>query len=128
MGSTIRIFGKVRFSNNRALSGTAFIFERNSKLIISDDCYIILHNNHAFHYGGTILVHTEEIQDTSIILSQDIIELNPDVLCMRRVVGWTPDSSSRTTQQDTYILYGGLVALGYELLQRRGNECDSKQL
>ena len=75
MGSTIRVLGKVIFSNNSALSGAALIFERKSKLIICDDSYIIFRNNHASYYGGAILVHTEEMQDTSISL-RDIVARN----------------------------------------------------
>ena len=124
VGSSIRVFGKVIFSNNSALSGTAFIFERSSKLIISDDSYIIFCNNHASNYGGAIHVHTEDVQNTSISL-QDIITDNPDrpmivskTECFVHVEGSRLDTSlifiNNTAGKGGDVLYGGLVALGYD--------------
>ena len=118
------MFGKVIFSNNSALSGTAFIFERSSKLIISDDSYIIFCNNHASNYGGAIHVHTEDVQNTSISL-QDIITDNPDspmivskTECFVHVEGSRLDTSlifiNNTAGKGGDVLYGGLVALGYD--------------
>ena len=82
-----------------------------------------------------LYIHTE---DTSIILSlQDIIEFNPDspvivskTDCFVHEEGGRLDTRLIFTNNTAgHVLYGGLVALGYdELLQRRGNECDSKQL
>ena len=124
VGSTIRVYGKVIFSNNSALSGTAFIFETNSNLIISDDSCIIFHNNHASNYGGAILVRTEDVQNTCISLN-DIIISNPDspmivsiTECFVHVDGSRLDKRlifvNNTAGKGGDVLYGGLVALGYD--------------
>ena len=119
--STIRVIGKAIFSDNIALSGTAFIFERKSKLIISDDSYMIFQNNHASHYGGVLNVRTEETYDTSIYL-EDIKTLNPKMIskteCFVHVEGIRLDTRlifmNNTAGKGGDILYGGLVALGYD--------------
>ena len=124
LDSTISVFGKVIFSNNSALSGIAFIFERKSKLIISDDSYIIFRNNHASSYGGAIHVHSEEMQDTSISL-QGILEgsFNSPVIiskteCFVHIEGNRLDTSlvfmNNTAGKGGDVLYGGLLALGYD--------------
>ena len=125
VGSTIRVFGKVIFSNNSALSGTAFIFETNSKLIISDDSCIIFHNNHASNYGGAILVRTEDVQNTGILSLNDIIMHNTEspmivsqTECFVHVEGNRLDTRlifmNNTAGKGGDVLYGGLVALGYD--------------
>ena len=124
MNSTIRVLGKVIFSNNSALSGTAFIFERSSKLIISDDSYIIFRNNHASQYGGAILVHTEEMQGTSMSLHDVLVQNfeSPIVIlqteCFVHVEGSRLDAKlifmNNTAGKGGDVLYGGLVALGYD--------------
>ena len=124
VNSTIRVIGKVIFSDNIALSGTAFIFERKSKLIITEDSYMIFQNNHASHYGGALNVRTEETYDTSIFL-QDIKTLNylnPNMIskteCFVHVEGSRLDTRlifmNNTAGKGGDILYGGLVALGYD--------------
>ena len=122
--SNLTLSGKVLFHNNIALSGTALIFAKNSLLIITDSSNIHFQNNHAINYGGVLYISTEESYETSMTL-QDITEFNGGgSLLASRTECFVHVEGSRSHARLTFInntagkggdvLYGGLVALGYD--------------
>ena len=116
--------GKVLFHDNIASSGTVLLFAKNSLLIITDYSNIHFQNNHAINYGGVFNITTEESYETSMSL-QDIIQGNGvSSLITSRTEYFVHVEGSRSYAQFTFInntagkggdvLYGGLVALGYD--------------
>ena len=124
VGSNITLSGEVIFSNNRALYGTAFILAENSILIIKDYANVVFQKNHAINYGGVFYISTEEFYGTSISL-QDILEDDGgSSLITSRTKCFVHVEGSRSYARLTFlnntagkggdVLYGGLVALGYD--------------
>ena len=121
--------GKVLFHNNTASSGTVLISAKNSLLITTDYSNIRFLNNHALNYGGVFYITTEESYETSMSL-QDIFQNNHGVnqgggsLIISRTECFVHVEGSRSHARLTFInntagkggdvLYGGLVALGYD--------------
>ena len=124
VGSNITISGEVLFSNNRALSGTAFILAINSILIIKDDTNVKFQKNHATNFGGVFHITTEESYGRSMSL-QNILDKNyGGSLITSRTKCFVHVEGSRSYARLTFlnntagkggdVLYGGLVALGYD--------------
>ena len=125
IGSNVIMSGKVLFHNNTASSGTVLIFAKNSLLITTDNSNIYFINNHAMHFGGVFYITTEESYETSMSL-QDIMEYNQGdgSLIVSRTECFVRVEGSRSHARLTFInntaglggdvLYGGLVALGYD--------------
>ena len=126
IGSNVTISGKVLFHNNTASSGTGLIFAKNSLLITTEYSNIHFQNNHAMKYGGVFYISTEESYETSMSL-QDIIQYNgagslitSRTECFLHVEGGNLRSHTRftfinnTAGRGGDVLYGGLVALGYD--------------
>ena len=122
--SNVTLSGKVLFHNNTALLGTAVIFERNSILITTVSSNIHFQNNHAINYGGVFYIDNEEFYETSMTL-QDIVQINGGgSLLSSRTECFVCVEGSRSHARLTFInntagkggdiLYGGLVALGYD--------------
>ena len=125
--------GKVLFHNNTASSGTVLISAKNSLLITTDYSNIDFQNNHAINYGGVFYITTEESYQTSMSL-QDIIQSSQNdyydnyevdgSLIISRTECFVLVEGSRSHARLTFInntagkggdvLYGGLVALGYD--------------
>ena len=124
--------GEVLFYNNTASLGTVLISAKNSILITTDYSNIDFQNNHAINYGGVFYITTEESYQTSMFL-QDIIQFsqrnnyNQEVdgsLIISRTECFVRVEGSRSHARLTFInntagkggdvLYGGLVALGYD--------------
>ena len=129
IGSNVTMSGKVLFHNNTASLGTVLISAKNSILITTDYSNIHFQNNHAINYGGVFYITTEESYQTSMSL-QDIIQFNfnteevYDSLIISRTECFVCVEGSRSHARLTFInntagkggdvLYGGLVALGYD--------------
>ena len=132
IGSNVTMSGKVLFHNNTASLGTVLISAKNSRLITTDYSNIDFQNNHAINYGGVFYITTEESYQTSMSL-QDIIHFsqrnnyNQEVdgsLIISRTECFVRVEGSRSHARLTFInntagkggdvLYGGLVALGYD--------------
>ena len=129
IGSNITISGKVLFHSNTASLGTVLISAKNSILITTDYSNINFQNNHAINYGGVFYITTEESYQTSMSL-QDIIQFIfntrevDDSLIISRTECFVRVEGSRSHARLTFInntagkggdvLYGGLVALGYD--------------
>ena len=134
IGSNITMSGNVLFHNNTASLGTVLISAKNSLLIPIDYSNIDFQNNHAINYGGVFYITTEESYQTSMSL-QDIIQFsqrnnfNTQVevdgsLIISRTECFVGVEGSRSHARLTFInntagkggdvLYGGLVALGYD--------------
>ena len=133
IGSNVTMSGNVLFHNNTASLGTVLISAKNSLLIPTDYSNIDFQNNHAINYGGVFYITTEESYQTSMSL-QDIIQFsqrnNLDTqevdgsLIISRTECFVRVEGSRSHARLTFInntagkggdvLYGGLVALGYD--------------
>ena len=135
IGSNITMSGKVLFHSNTASLGTVLISAKNSRLITTDYSNIDFKNNHAINYGGVFYITTEELYETSMFL-QDIIQFSQrnsfnthdqevdGSLIISRTECFVRVEGSRSHARLTFInntagkggdvLYGGLVALGYD--------------
>ena len=124
IGSNVTMSGKVLFHNNTASSGTVLIFAKNSLLTTTDNSNIQFQKNYAINYGGVFYITTEESYETSMSL-QDIIEFDGGgYLITSRTECFVHVEGSRSHARLTFInntagkggdvLYGGLVALGYD--------------
>ena len=124
ISSNVTMSGKVLFHNNTASSGTVLIFAKNSLLITTDYSNIQFQNNHAINYGGVFYINAEESYERSASL-QDIIQLKlGGSLITSRTECFVHVEGSRSHARFTFInntsgrggdvLYGGLVALGYD--------------
>ena len=126
IGSNITMSGQVLFHNNTASSGTGLIFAKKSLLITTEYSNIHFQKNHARKYGGVFYIITEESYETSISL-QDIIQYNgggslitSKTECFVNVEGSCLRLHARltfinnTAGRGGDVLYGGLVALGYD--------------
>ena len=133
IGSNVTMSGKVLFHNNTASSGTILISAKNSLLITTDYSNIHFRNNHAINYGGVFYITTEELYEASMSI-QDIIRSsqrtyfdNQEVagsLIISRTECFVHVKGSRSHARLTFVnntagkggdvLYGGLVALGYD--------------
>ena len=126
IGSNITMSGQVLFHNNTASSGTGLIFAKKSLLITTEYSNIHFQKNHARKYGGVFYIITEELYETSISL-QDIIQYNgggslitSKTECFVNVEGSCLRLHARltfinnTAGRGGDVLYGGLVALGYD--------------
>ena len=119
LGSSIRVTGNLIFSNNQAISGTAFILAQNSSLILSEESHIYFKNNHAFNSGGVFYIVTELSLVKSELFfnrySQNLYLYTP---CFLTVEGYRSSSRftfvNNTARNGGDILYGGLVALGWD--------------
>ena len=124
IGSNVTMSGKVLFYNNTASSGTGLIFAKNSLLITTNYSSIHFQNNHAMKYGGVFYISTEESYETSMSL-QDIVHYNGGgslitsrTECFVHVEGSRSHARfifiNNTAGRGGDVLYGGLVALGYD--------------
>ena len=126
ISSNVTISGKVIFYNNTAYSGTVLIFGKKSLLITTEYSNIHFQNNNAMKYGGVFYITTEESYETSMSL-QDIIQYNGQgslitsrTDCFVHLEGGNLISHARltfinnTAGRGGDVLYGGLVALGYD--------------
>ena len=124
ISSNVTMSGKVLFHNNTASSGTGLIFAKNSLLITTEYSNIQFQNNHAINYGGVFYINAEESYERSVSL-QDIIQLKlGGSLITSRTECFVHVEGSRSHARFTFInntsgrggdvLYGGLVALGYD--------------
>ena len=124
ISSNVTMSGKVLFHNNTASSGTVLIFAKNSLLITTDYSNIQFQNNHAINYGGVFYINAEESYERSVSL-QDIIQLKlggslitSRIECFVHVEGIRSHARftfiNNTAGRGGDVLYGGLVALGYD--------------
>ena len=126
IGSNVTMSGQVLFHDNTASSGTGLIFAKGSLLITTEYSNVHFQNNHAMKYGGVFYISTEESYETSMSL-QDIIQYNGGgslitsrTECFVHVEGGNLISHARltfinnTAGRGGDVLYGGLVALGYD--------------
>ena len=136
IGSNITMSGEVLFHNNTAYLGTVLISAKNSLLITTDYSNIDFQNNYAINYGGVFYITTEESYQTSMSL-QDIVPSSPNNY-INNYGSWEVDASLITSRTECFVsvegsrshtrltfinntagkggdvLYGGLVALGYD--------------
>ena len=124
INSNVTISGKVLFYNNTAYSGTVLIFAKNSLLITKDDSNIHFQNNHAINYGGVFYITTEESYGRSVSLKDITQSKEGGSLITSRTECFVHVEGSRSHARFNFInntagkggdvLYGGLVALGYD--------------
>ena len=132
IGSNVTMSGKVLFHNNTAFLGTIFISAKNSLLITTDYSNIDFQNNHATSYGGVFYITTDELYETSMSLldiqrNRYFTTTNSQgggSLTISRTECFVRVEGSRSHARLTFInntagkggdvLYGGLVALGYD--------------
>ena len=122
--SNVTMSGKVLFHNNTASSGTCLIFAKRSLLIITEYSNIYFQNNHAINYGGVFTITTEELYESSMSLQDIVIYFQISSVISSRTECFVHVEGSRSHTQLTFInntagrggdvLYGGLVALGYD--------------
>ena len=134
ISSKVTMSGKVLFHNNTAFLGSVLISAKKSVLITTDYSNIDFQNNYAIKYGGVFYITTEESYETSMSL-QDIVRINirgeydnvnlgGGSLFTSRTECFVHVEGSRSHSRLTFInntagkggdvLYGGLVALGYD--------------
>ena len=123
IGSKIIPEGEIVFSDNRALLGAALLFASSSVLVIPETSSIIFHNNSADNYGGAIYILTDEFYTKSKSI-QDLFQptryslVTPGTRCFLSVEGNRSQArlifSNNTAGKGGDILYGGLLALGYD--------------
>ena len=134
ISSKVTMSGKVLFHNNTAVLGSVLISAKKSVLITTDYSNIDFQNNYAIKYGGVFYITTEESYETSMSL-QDIVRINirgdydnrnlgggtlstSRTECFVRVEGSRSHSRltfiNNTAGKGGGVLYGGLVALGYD--------------
>ena len=128
IGSKVNMSGKVLFHNNTASLGTVLISAKNSLLIVTDYSTINFEYNHATYYGGVFYITTEESYETSMT-PQDIFQnynrddvggslINSRTECFVLVEGSRSHARltfiNNTAGRGGDVLYGGLVALGYD--------------
>ena len=124
--SEVTFSGELTFSHNRALTGTALIFARSS-LSLTENCKAFFFENYASNVGGAIYINTEESYVRSITLSDikhhnNIGSLTASMTsmtkCFIHVEGSRSDMRlvfvNNTTGKGGDVLYGGLVALGWD--------------
>ena len=123
--SSVTFSGEIIFSHNRALAGTALIFATMiNTLILTANCKVFFINNHASHWGGAIYIQTEEFHVESAMIKtmygdqtvkSSIITVTE---CFIYVEGSRSDTRlifvNNTAGKGGDVLYGGLVALGYD--------------
>ena len=123
IGSEVTFSGELTFSHNRAVTGTALIFARSS-LRLTEKCKAFFFENYASNVGGVIYINTEESYVSSMTLS-DIKNVNSIgslttsmTKCFIRVEGSRSDTRpvfiNNTAGKGGDVLYGGLVALGWD--------------
>ena len=121
--SNVTMSGKVLFHNNTASSGTCLIFAKKSLLIIKEYSNIHFQNNYAINYGGVFKITTEELYEASMSLQDILVHFQISSVITSRTQCFVHVEGSRSHTQLTFInntagrgdvLYGGLVALGYD--------------
>ena len=93
-------------------------------MILTDYSNIQFQNNHAVNYGGVFYIKTEELYESSMSLNDIISYLEKGSLSTSRTECFMRVEGSRSYARLTFInntagkggdvLYGGLVALGYD--------------
>ena len=124
INSNVTMSGKILFINNTASSGTVLISAKTSILITTDYSNVQFQNNHAINYGGVFYINAEESYGRSVSL-QDIIQskeggslITSRTGCFVHVEGIRSHARftfiNNTAGRGGDVLYGGLVALGYD--------------
>ena len=114
--SNISAFGDVIISNNRAITGAAFVFVQNSILKLKENAHIQIMNNHAINTGGAFYITGE--QHYNVISTLLSVSLVADYLCFFKTEGsrsqrkFTFENNSAGKGGD--ILYGGHVFYGLD--------------
>ena len=124
ISSNVTMSGKVLFNNNTASSGTVLIFAKNSLLIITNYSNVQFQKNYALNYGGVFYITTEESYETSMSLQDIVSYFHTGTLISSRTECFVRVEGSRLHARLTFmnntagkggdVLYGGLVALGYD--------------
>ena len=122
-GTYIEIEGNNLFENISSKLGAGFILSDNSQLILSEECNIIFKNN-VTEYGGAIHIETNQIADLStriddIVYSLPAFSVSSYTQCFLRVEGDRTNTArltfiNNTAEKGGDVLYGGLVATGYD--------------
>ena len=124
IGCDVTFAGELKFSCNRALTGTALIFARSSTLILTENCKVSFIENCASSIGGVIYINTEESYMSSMTLNDikyhSVIGslTTSRTKCFIQVQGSRSDTRlvfvNNTAGKGGDVLYGGLVALGWD--------------
>ena len=118
--SNITVEEKIMFESNSAISGTAFILTR-SLLIISEQSNVVFQNNSASQYGAVFYIVTEQVPETSILIS-DLIHssthsfITSGTQCFIQVKETTARLTfiNNTAVEGGDVVYGGQIAAGYD--------------
>ena len=122
--SSITVSGDMLFSDNTAISGTVFNLRKRSILTLQRDAHICFKNNHATNNGGVFYIATEEIKEIALTLD-DFLKKNhigsviaTHTECFLYVEGSKSQKRlefvNNTEGKGGDVLYGGLVALGWD--------------
>ena len=123
INSTIIVQGEITFSDNHALSGAALLFDSSSVLQLTETSSILFQNNSAINYGGAIYIITDEKYKKSKSLHDVCYQFSPSLVtpstkCFLSVNGDRSQPkltfSNNTAGKGGEVVYGGLVALGYD--------------
>ena len=119
--SNISISGTIRFSNNKALAGTAFVLAKDSIITLMENGYLYFINNHATNNGGVFYIINEEyfgdlLNENAAIHNAPVFY--PQTTCFLNVKGSRLHTRltfvNNTARKGGDIIYGGLVALGWD--------------
>ena len=122
--TTIHLEGVIKFQNISTESGAAFILSGESTVKLSEDSHVYFKGNHATDYGAAFYITTEEATDTSVYIKH-FNSITPSQFdtprtnCFLRVEGSRGDTPrftfiNNTAEKGGDVLYGGLVASGYD--------------
>lgn len=123
IASEIIVYGDTVFSDNHALSGTAFILAKNSVIQLLENQSIVFQTNYATNYGGAFYISTEEEYVKGLTPPDFLLGGEPSLLatktnCFLKVVGDRSKSrltfANNSADKGGDVLFGGLVALGYD--------------
>ena len=116
IGSKIVVQGEIIFSDNRALSGAALLFD-SSVLVTSETSTVHFQNNRAVNYGGAIYILTDVFYNRTKFYRDDSF-LIPSTRYFLSLEGNRSQArlifTNNTAGKGGDVVYGGLVALGYD--------------
>ena len=130
IGSNVTVLGDITISNNTATAGTAFIFVKNSTLIVTEKSHMTFRDNYAINNGGVFHISTEQSYTLGLSLD-DLIRLEaskstvfpagyvlPKYPCFLHVEGQRTQKrmmfENNTSGNGGDVLYGGSLVLGWD--------------
>ena len=114
--SNLTVSGNLTFSDNTAVSGTAFIFAENSVMYLEDKAHISFASNHATDKGGVFHIATDVHYEVGYF-NYNYSPLSKTT-CFISITGNHSEKqlyfANNSANNGGDILYGGQVALGLD--------------